>query len=137
MADGVVVGSAIVKLIEQHGGTAELTEKVERLRETACRCREGCVILPTPFPWHKTLQFWKMNGAGNDFVMLDNRDLSLALSKDEIARLCDRHRGVGADGLLAVEPATNGARLQDALLQCRRRRGRDVRQRRALLRAAS
>src|SRR4051812_12837783 len=57
----------------------------------------------------KTLQFCKMNGAGNDFVMLDNRNLSLVLSKDEIAHLCDRHRGVGADGLLAVEPATNGA----------------------------
>lgn len=56
-----------------------------------------------------TLSFWKMNGAGNDFVMLDNRNLSLKLSKDEIAKLCDRHRGVGADGLLAVEPATDGA----------------------------
>lgn len=57
----------------------------------------------------KTLKFWKMNGAGNDFVMLDNRDLSLKLSKDEIAKLCDRHRGVGADGMLAVEPPSNGA----------------------------
>jgi diaminopimelate epimerase len=56
-----------------------------------------------------TLKFWKMNGAGNDFVMLDNRNLSLKLSKDEIAQLCDRHRGVGADGLLAVEPPANGA----------------------------
>lgn len=56
-----------------------------------------------------TLKFWKMNGAGNDFVMLDNRDLSLKLSRDEIAKLCDRHRGIGADGLLAVEPATDGA----------------------------
>lgn len=55
-----------------------------------------------------TLNFWKMNGAGNDFVMLDNRDLSLALTNDQIAHLCDRHRGVGADGLLCVEPATNG-----------------------------
>lgn len=53
-----------------------------------------------------TLSFWKMNGAGNDFVMLDNRDLSLALSGEQIARLCDRHRGIGADGLLLVEPAT-------------------------------
>lgn len=55
-----------------------------------------------------TLRFWKMNGAGNDFVMLDNRNLSLSLTTDQIARLCDRHRGVGADGLLAVEPATEG-----------------------------
>ncbi len=55
-----------------------------------------------------TLSFWKMNGAGNDFVMLDNRDLSLSLTQDQIERLCDRHRGIGADGLLAVEPATEG-----------------------------
>jgi diaminopimelate epimerase len=55
-----------------------------------------------------TLNFTKMNGAGNDFVMLDNRDLSLALTKDQIEKLCDRHRGIGADGLICVEPATEG-----------------------------
>lgn len=55
------------------------------------------------------LTFTKMNGAGNDFVMVDNRTGSLALDKTTIARLCDRHRGIGADGLLAVEPAQNGA----------------------------
>ena len=55
------------------------------------------------------LSFTKMNGAGNDFVLVDNRDGSRALTGDQIERLCDRHRGVGADGLLAVEPARNGA----------------------------
>jgi diaminopimelate epimerase len=55
------------------------------------------------------LTFTKMNGAGNDFVLIDNRDGALQLDKAAIARLCDRHRGVGADGLLAVEPAQNGA----------------------------
>lgn len=55
------------------------------------------------------LQFWKMNGAGNDFVVLDNRDQALSLTGEQIARLCQRQRGVGADGLLAVEPAQNGA----------------------------
>jgi diaminopimelate epimerase len=55
------------------------------------------------------LHFWKMNGAGNDFVMLDNRNLRHPLSTAQIATLCDRHRGVGADGLLSVEPAQNGA----------------------------
>jgi diaminopimelate epimerase len=55
-----------------------------------------------------SISFWKMNGAGNDFVMLDNRDLSLHLSKGAIEALCDRHRGIGADGMLAVEPATDG-----------------------------
>jgi diaminopimelate epimerase len=55
------------------------------------------------------LNFTKMNGAGNDFVMLDNREGKLALDQAAIARLCDRHRGIGADGLLMVEPAQNGA----------------------------
>jgi diaminopimelate epimerase len=57
------------------------------------------------------LQFFKMNGAGNDFIIVDNRDLSLSkeLDTDTIAALCDRHRGIGADGLLAVEPARKGA----------------------------
>ncbi len=55
------------------------------------------------------LHFYKMNGAGNDFVVIDNRDLSIRLDKETIAALCDRHRGIGADGLLAVEPAEHGA----------------------------
>lgn len=53
-----------------------------------------------------------MNGAGNDFVMLDNRDASLELTREQIARLCDRHRGVGADGVLIVEPPRNGANFR-------------------------
>jgi diaminopimelate epimerase len=57
------------------------------------------------------LNFFKMNGAGNDFIIVDNRDLALTseLDSDTIAALCDRHRGIGADGLLAVEPAQKGA----------------------------
>lgn len=45
-----------------------------------------------------------MSGAGNDFVVIDNRALNHTLSAAQIARLCDRHFGIGADGLLAVEP---------------------------------
>src|SRR5476651_2135416 len=52
-----------------------------------------------------SLPFVKMSGAGNDFVVIDNRALSPALTREQIARLCDRHFGIGADGLLAVEPA--------------------------------
>ncbi len=50
-----------------------------------------------------------MNGAGNDFVLLDNRTGGLHLDAKAIELICDRHRGVGADGLLLVEPASNGA----------------------------
>jgi diaminopimelate epimerase len=55
------------------------------------------------------LHFYKMNGAGNDFIVIDNRDLSISLDAQTIEALCDRHRGIGADGLLAVEPAEHGA----------------------------
>ena len=55
------------------------------------------------------LHFTKMSGAGNDFVLLDNRDGSLHLDAKTIALLCDRHRGIGGDGLLAVEPARGDA----------------------------
>lgn len=55
------------------------------------------------------LPFTKMNGAGNDFVLLDNRAGDLRLERAQIARLCDRHRGIGADGILLLEPSSNGA----------------------------
>jgi len=50
-----------------------------------------------------SLEFTKMNGAGNDFVMLDNRSGDLYLTEQQINFLCDRHRGIGADGLLVLE----------------------------------
>ncbi len=55
------------------------------------------------------LRFTKMNGAGNDFVLIDNRSAALRLSRQQIAFLCDRHRGIGADGVLLVEPPEAGA----------------------------
>jgi len=55
------------------------------------------------------LKFTKMNGAGNDFVLLDNLDGHLQLDTAQIASLCDRHRGVGADGVLIVEKPADGA----------------------------
>jgi diaminopimelate epimerase len=58
---------------------------------------------------NQMLRFTKMNGAGNDFVLLDNRMGGLDLTREQIARVCDRHRGVGADGVLVLERPTNGA----------------------------
>ena len=55
------------------------------------------------------LRFTKMNGAGNDFIMIDNRVGDLQLAAEQIARICDRHRGMGADGVLVLERPTNGA----------------------------
>jgi len=54
------------------------------------------------------LEFTKMNGAGNDFVLVDNRLGRVRLSTEQIVRLCDRHRGVGADGVMMLTPCTSG-----------------------------
>jgi diaminopimelate epimerase len=55
------------------------------------------------------LRFTKMNGAGNDFVIIDNRAGDVRLAAEQIVRICDRHRGVGADGVLLLEKSANGA----------------------------
>jgi diaminopimelate epimerase len=52
-----------------------------------------------------SFDFVKMSGAGNDFIVLDNRSLNVALTRERIAGLCHRHFGIGADGVLAAEPA--------------------------------
>lgn len=57
----------------------------------------------------QNLRFTKMNGAGNDFILLDNREGGTSLDSAQIARLCNRHRGIGADGLLVVEKAQGKA----------------------------
>ena len=46
------------------------------------------------------LAFTKMNGAGNDFVLIDNREKKVCLSAIQVAKLCHRQRGVGADGVI-------------------------------------
>ena len=51
------------------------------------------------------IDFTKMHGAGNDFVVIENLDRSLDLTLEAIRYLCDRRFGIGADGLLLLEPA--------------------------------
>jgi diaminopimelate epimerase len=51
------------------------------------------------------LKFTKMQGAGNDFVVLDGTRAPIELTRDQLRRLGDRRFGVGADQILLVEPA--------------------------------
>jgi len=55
------------------------------------------------------IEFYKMSGSGNDFIIIDNLDLSLEVSDlSEFARrICQRKFSVGADGLVVIEPSDN------------------------------
>jgi diaminopimelate epimerase len=51
------------------------------------------------------ISFYKYQGTGNDFVILDNRNLEYySLTKKQIHFLCDRRYGIGADGLMLLNP---------------------------------
>ena len=52
-----------------------------------------------------SINFRKMNGLGNDFVMLDARAHPLALKAAQIAAIADRNRGIGCDQVIALEPS--------------------------------
>lgn len=54
------------------------------------------------------IKFSKMHGLGNDFIILNNLDLSLKLTREIIQKLSDRKFGIGCDQLLVVEPASDG-----------------------------
>lgn len=51
------------------------------------------------------LHFWKYHGIGNDFVVIEGGPL---VSPDRAERLCDRRRGIGADGILTILPPQDG-----------------------------
>lgn len=61
---------------------------------------------------NKTIHFWKMNAAGNDFVVVDNRQK--ILSEEELnaftKTVCERRRSIGADGTLFVEQSPDPAK---------------------------
>ena len=49
------------------------------------------------------VEFYKYHGAGNDFILIDNRSGTLTVTTETIAHLCHRNYGVGADGLMLLE----------------------------------
>lgn len=53
------------------------------------------------------LSFYKYHGAGNDFILIDNRLNYTILSGEQIKFLCDRHLGIGADGLMLLNSDKN------------------------------
>ncbi|NNF33226.1 MAG: diaminopimelate epimerase [Saprospiraceae bacterium] len=54
----------------------------------------------------RKVKFYKYQGTGNDFIILDQWDKEYNLTTDDIAYLCDRRMGIGADGLMYLRKAS-------------------------------
>ena len=54
------------------------------------------------------MHFYKFDGAGNDFVVVDNRRECRQFGEEEVALICHRRFGIGADGFMTLEQATDG-----------------------------
>ncbi|MDZ8187486.1 MAG: diaminopimelate epimerase [Nostoc sp. ChiSLP02] len=55
------------------------------------------------------IEFTKYHGLGNDFILIDNRSSSLpVVTPEQAVKLCDRHFGIGADGVIFALPGENG-----------------------------
>lgn len=57
------------------------------------------------------MKFYKFHGTGNDFVMIENIKGEYALNPQQISKICDRHFGIGADGVILVESGKRGGDL--------------------------
>lgn len=61
----------------------------------------------------KKIKFSKLNGQGNDFVLIDSTKESIILTDKEIVQICDRHFGVGADGVILVKKSRKADLFMD------------------------
>ena len=55
------------------------------------------------------VKFSKYHGAGNDFIMIDDRHNEIRLDQATVAHMCHRHFGIGADGLILLRKSTDAA----------------------------
>lgn len=53
------------------------------------------------------MKFWKYQGIGNDFIVLDGTEGNLFIDNNWCKKVCDRHYGIGADGVLYILPGEN------------------------------
>ena len=60
-----------------------------------------------------TINFSKLHGQGNDFIIIDAISREISLEKEEILKMCDRHFGIGADGVILARKLKDGCFFMD------------------------
>ena len=61
------------------------------------------------------IEFTKGHGTGNDFILVLDKAGQVDLSADQVAAMCDRHFGIGADGLIIVKPTAKDSEVAELL----------------------
>src|SRR5450830_1770298 len=61
----------------------------------------------------KKIKFSKLNGQGNDFVLIDSLKDEAIFTKEEIKKICSRHFGIGADGVIIVRQSSKADLFMD------------------------
>jgi diaminopimelate epimerase len=64
-----------------------------------------------------SLAFTKGHGTGNDFILIFDEHGQIEISQEQVALMCDRHFGIGADGLIRVTPTAKSAEVSHLLEQ--------------------
>jgi diaminopimelate epimerase len=59
------------------------------------------------------VEFVKAHGTGNDFVVVEDLSDSITITAEAVRAICDRHFGIGADGVIRIAPGTNAPYFMD------------------------
>ena len=60
-----------------------------------------------------TINFSKLHGQGNDFIIIDAISREICIQKEDIVKMCDRHFGIGADGIILAKKLKDGCFFMD------------------------
>ena len=101
--------------------SCSLSSSSSATQTTGVRRRRGeIIIVPNAIIQRKagsnysetSVQFWKYQGLGNDFILVDNRESEVPkISPERAALLCDRNFGIGADGVIFAMPSPDPAKF--------------------------
>jgi diaminopimelate epimerase len=80
---------------------------IVNFEHSICKSQNGSPVLEIEIhlryaSWFMKVSFSKYHGAGNDFIIINNLDQKVSLTKEQIAAMCHRNTGVGADGLIVL-----------------------------------